>query len=154
MLETGLKVRPYDWWWQSITNLYAQYTFICELLYVITTAVVKLSIGVYFLRLASKRYQFRVIYTNLAVVMLFSTIYFFFLLFQCRPVNYIWGQYGNAKGSCLNKTILSNVTYAHAAMSAATDWVFGILPIFFVWKLKMDSRTKLSVVLILSLGFL
>jgi hypothetical protein len=38
-------------------------------------------------------------------------------------------------------------------MSAVTDWIFGILPIFFVWKMKMDPRTKLSVVLILSLGF-
>jgi hypothetical protein len=132
----------------------AQYIFISELLYVVTTAVVKLSIGVYFFRLASKQYQFRIIYINLAVVMLFSTIYFFFLLFQCNPVSYIWGQYDNDRGSCLSKTVLANVTYAHAAMSAVTDWAFGILPIFFVWKLKMDSRTKLSVILILSLGFL
>jgi hypothetical protein len=39
-------------------------------------------------------------------------------------------------------------------MSALTDWIFGVLPIFFVWKMRMNPRTKLSVVLILSLGFL
>lgn len=39
-------------------------------------------------------------------------------------------------------------------MSAITDWSFGILPIFFVWNMVMDLRTKLSVVLVLSLGFL
>lgn len=39
-------------------------------------------------------------------------------------------------------------------MSALTDWAFGILPIFFVWKMQMNPRTKISVILILSLGFL
>ncbi|KAF4633857.1 hypothetical protein G7Y89_g4267 [Cudoniella acicularis] len=110
-----------------------KYIFICELLYVVTTAVTKLSIGVYFLRLSSKRYQVWVIYTTLVVVMIFSTI--------------------GGEGKCLRSPILSNVTYAHAAMSAVTDWSFGILPIFFVRKMQMNPRTKLSVVLILSLGF-
>jgi hypothetical protein len=130
--------------------------FICELLYVATTAVTKLSIGVYFLRLSSKRYQIRIIYTTLTLVMLFSTMYFFFLLFQCSPINHLWTQYlvGSSNGTCLGKKTLANVTYAHAAMSAVTDWAFGLLPIAFVWKMHMNPRTKISVVLILSLGFL
>lgn len=55
---------------------------------------------------------------------------------------------------CLTGNVLAGITYAHCAMSAITDWVFGILPIFFVWNRQMNPRTKLSVVLILSLGFL
>lgn len=89
----------------------------------------------------------------MTAVMVFSTMYFFFLLFQCSPISFIWRQYENGKGSCLGPTTISNVTYAHAAMSAVTDWSFGILPVFFVWKMKMNPRTKLSVILILSLGF-
>jgi len=131
-----------------------QYIFVSELFYVVATAVVKLSIGAYFLKLTNKKYQKNVIYLNLAVVMLFSTIYFFFLLFQCHPIDHIWMQYRDTNGTCLSGNTLANVTYAHAAMSAVTDWVFGILPVFFVWKLKMNPRTKLSVILILSLGFL
>ncbi|KAH6668974.1 hypothetical protein B0J14DRAFT_599725 [Halenospora varia] len=131
----------------------AMYIFICELLYVSCTAVTKLSIGVYFLRLSSKKYQVRVVYTTLAVVMIFSTMYFFFLLFQCDPINHLWTQFMGGEGKCLHNSILSNVTYAHAAMSAITDWAFGILPIFFVRKMQMNPRTKFSVVLILSLGF-
>ncbi|TVY43208.1 hypothetical protein LOCC1_G003504 [Lachnellula occidentalis] len=127
--------------------------FICELLYVVTTAVAKLSIGVYFLRLCSKKYQTRVVYLTLAVVMVFTTTYFFFLLFQCTPINFLWTQFVNSQGSCLHSPILANVTYAHAAMSAITDWSFGILPIAFVWKMQMNPRTKFSVILILSLGF-
>jgi hypothetical protein len=128
--------------------------FICELLYVVSTTVTKLSISAYFLRLSIKRYQKVVIYTTLSVVMVFSTMYFFFLLFQCTPISYLWTKYEHAKGTCLRSPILASVTYAHCAMSAITDWSFGILPIFFVWKMQMSPRTKLSVILILSLGFL
>lgn len=89
----------------------------------------------------------------MAVVVAFSTAYFFFLLFQCHPIQFFWTQFYNDNGSCLSKDSLANVTYAHAAISAVTDWAFGLLPISFVWNMKMNRRTKLSVVLILSLGF-
>ncbi|KAK0118583.1 hypothetical protein ONS95_007469 [Cadophora gregata] len=136
-LETGFKI-----------------VFICELLYVVATTVTKVAIAAYFFRLSSKRYQRVVIYVTLAAVMVFSTMYFFFLMFQCSPINYLWTKYNeDGKGTCLNSTTLSAVTYAHCAMSAITDWSFGILPIFFVWKMQMNPRTKLSVILILSLGF-
>ncbi|CAG8955036.1 hypothetical protein HYFRA_00007050 [Hymenoscyphus fraxineus] len=130
-----------------------KYIFICEFLYVSCTAVTKLSIGVYFLRLSSKRYQIWTIYSTLVIVMMISTMYFFFLLFQCMPINYLWSQWEGGQGKCLHGPILANVTYAHATMSALTDWAFGILPIFFVYGMVMNPRTKFSIILILSLGF-
>ena len=131
-----------------------KYIFVCELLYVLTTVVAKLSIGVYFLRLASKKFHIRIIYTTMGVVLVFSTMYFFFLLFQCTPISFLWSQYEDGRGTCLGKNTIASVAYAHAALSAITDWSFGILPVFFVWKMKMTTQTKLSVILILSLGFL
>ncbi|KAH7348846.1 hypothetical protein BKA65DRAFT_525848 [Rhexocercosporidium sp. MPI-PUGE-AT-0058] len=136
-LETGFKI-----------------VFICELLYVVATTVTKVAIAAYFLRLSSKRYQRVVVYSTLSAVLVFSTMYFFFLMFQCSPINYLWMKYNeDGKGTCLNSITLSAVTYAHCAMSAITDWSFGILPIFFVWRMQMNPRTKFSVILILSLGF-
>jgi hypothetical protein len=76
------------------------------------------------------------------------------LLLPFIPINHLWTQFDGGLGKCLHDPIISNVTYAHAAMSACTDWAFGILPVFFVWKIQMNPRTKFSVVLILSLGFL
>jgi hypothetical protein len=151
-LVTGFKVRLL-YVTKHFTDI-SQIIFICELLYVVATAVVKLSIGAYFLRLSSKKYQARVVYITLGVVILVSTMYFFFLLFQCTPINHLWTKYEGGHGSCLKNPILANVTYAHAVMSAVTDWAFGILPIFFVWKMEMNPRTKVSIILILSLGFL
>lgn len=114
----------------------------------------KLSVAAFYLRLSSKKYQKITIYLNCAVVCIFSTVYFFFLLFQCTPINFLWTRYTHGTGHCFRSPVLSAVTYTHAGISALTDWIFGILPIFFVWRLRMDGRTKLSVVLILSLGFL
>ncbi|ESZ97274.1 hypothetical protein SBOR_2348 [Sclerotinia borealis F-4128] len=131
----------------------AKYIFSSELLYVITMAITKVSIGVYFLRLANKRYQFWIIYSVMATALLVSSAYFIFVLLQCQPVSYFWNMFDDGSGSCLSTSVRANVTYAHAAMSAVTDWAYGILPITFVWKIKMNPRTKLSVVLILSLGF-
>lgn len=45
-----------------------------------------------------------------------------------------------------------NATYAYSAISCLGDWIFAILPGFMVWNLKMNSRTKLSVALILGMG--
>lgn len=153
-LVTGFKVsRVPHHIWCNFAN-YHQIIFICELLYVVSTTVTKLSIAAYFLRLSGKRYQRVTIYTTVGVVMLFSSMYFFFLLFQCTPISFLWSKYEDGHGHCLNKPTLAAVTYAHCAMSAITDWIFGILPIFFVWNMQMNPRTKLSVILVLSLGFL
>lgn len=132
-----------------------QIFFACELLYVISTTLTKLSIAAYFIRLSSRKYQMVVLAINLAIAMVFSTLYFLFLIFQCTPTRYFWTMYKQERGgSCLQSPSLANVTYAHCAMSAITDWVFGILPVFFVWNMHMNPKTKISVVLILSLGFL
>ncbi|KAG4031250.1 hypothetical protein MFRU_009g00410 [Monilinia fructicola] len=131
----------------------AKYIFASEILYVITMAITKVSIGVYFLRLSNRRYQFWIIYSVMAMTLLTSSAYFIFVLLQCQPISYFWNMFSNGAGSCLSTSTRANVTYAHAAVSAVTDWAYGILPITFVWKMKMNPRTKLSVVLILSLGF-
>lgn len=134
-------------------DILAKYIFASELLYVITMAITKVAIGVYFLRLANKRYQFWIIYSVMALALSVSSAYFIFVLLQCQPISYFWNMFGDGTGTCLSTSTRANVTYAHAAMSAVTDWAYGTLPITFVWKVKMNPRTKLSVVLILSLGF-
>jgi hypothetical protein len=42
------------------------------------------------------------------------------------------------------------ITYALAAVNAAADWAFGILPLFIVWDLEMKLKTKLLVAGILA----
>ena len=88
----------------------------------------------------------------MSVVMLFSTFYFLLVIFQCHPVDYFWTKYAGAVGRCVNPNVIADSTYAHSAISAWADWTLGILPIFLVWDLAMNPRTKVSVALILALG--
>ncbi|CCU79798.1 unnamed protein product [Blumeria hordei] len=131
------------------------YTFTCEILYIITIALTKLSIGFFFLRLTTRNYQKHVINFTIAIVSILSIIYISFTIFQCQPVNYFWRQHeaNPPLGTCQTRRHVVNLTYAHAAMNCATDWIFGILPFLFIRKLNLSPRIKLSVVLILSLGF-
>jgi hypothetical protein len=55
-------------------------------------------------------------------------------------------------GSCIPKHYIVGSTYAQGVLSAVVDWTLGIMPIFLVWNLQMNTRTKISVALILAFG--
>jgi hypothetical protein len=55
-------------------------------------------------------------------------------------------------GTCISATVIVDSTYTHGVLSALADWTLGTMPIFLVWNLQMNTRTKVSVALILALG--
>ncbi|KAG9237593.1 hypothetical protein BJ875DRAFT_453254 [Amylocarpus encephaloides] len=125
-----------------------------EMCYTVTTWLLRLSVGVFLLRLSVKpRYRW-VIYTTMAVVSVLSLILFFLVLFQCTPVHHFWTRFEGKKGKCIPPNILPRVAIAHSVVAFCTDWVLGIQVIEILYKLEMNARTKLSVVGLLSLGFL
>ncbi|KAH8683351.1 hypothetical protein BGZ60DRAFT_217876 [Tricladium varicosporioides] len=128
------------WWW------------CCELAYVSSTAVLKVSIGIFLMRICVKPMQRITIYMTMGIVTTFSIFYFFLIVFQCTPPTYFWTQYTGGKGTCLESHVIPDATYAHSAVSALVDWTLGILPIFLVWDLAMNPRTKIIVGVILGLG--
>ncbi|KAL3427053.1 hypothetical protein PVAG01_00562 [Phlyctema vagabunda] len=128
------------WWW------------CCELAYIASTCLLKLSIGVFLGRICIHKGQKLTIWVVMAGMSIFSVVYFFIIVFQCSPVVYFWTQYSGGIGSCVNPSVVADSTYAHSAVSAVADWTLGILPVFLVWNLAMSPRTKISVALILALG--
>jgi hypothetical protein len=88
------------------------------------------------------------------MIISFSTFYFFLVLFQCSPVSFFWDQYKGIKGSCINPAAVPAASIAHSVISFTADWILGLLPIVLLWDLKMDTRTKVSVAGLLSLGLL
>jgi hypothetical protein len=55
-----------------------------------------------------------------------------------------------ASDKCIHKGPTLGITYALAAINAAADWAFGLLPFFIVWGLEMRTKTKLLVAGILA----
>lgn len=73
-------------------------------------------------------------------------------IFRCTPVDYAWnGWKGDSKGTCLD---YSSFTWAHNGINIVYDLVIILLPIPQVWKLQMDFKKKISLIVMFSLGLL
>jgi len=134
-IPVGLK-----WWWA------------CEPVYVLSNMALRLSIGVQLLRIAVSRTHKLIIWITVVIFQVCSLAFFLLFVMQCLPSKYFWERYTGGTGTCINPEITVNATYAYSAVSCATDWILGLLPISLVWHLQMTPRTKLMVAAILAMG--
>ncbi|KAI3337395.1 hypothetical protein HD806DRAFT_476563 [Xylariaceae sp. AK1471] len=125
-----------------------------ELTYVVTSMSLKLTVGIFLLRICWRKWHKVTIWTVLVGCLVFNLFYVFVAAFQCRPVEYYWEQYTNTTitGSCLSKQLITDSTYAAVGVNAFADWVLGLIPIALVWNLDLRKRQKVSVAGILALG--
>ena len=119
--------------------------------YIANMMFVKLSIGIFLLRIAmQKRYKY-IIWASLVVITLWSLALFFWDVFQCNPVEKQW-DYTIATGHCVSVSEVVTAAYALSVMTIITDWLFALLPIPMVWNVKMTKQAKATVIAILGLG--
>jgi len=112
----------------------------------------KLSIGIFLLRIAVAKTHRIIIWAVIVVTEVYSAFFFLLFLLQCRPSAYFWTQYTGGKGSCIDPKVIVDAFYGYSAISCLADWILGIIPVFLVWNLQMNTRTKLSVGAILAVG--
>lgn len=112
----------------------------------------KFSIGIFLLRIAVARTHRIIIWTVVVVTEVYGFVYFLLFVLQCIPSEYFWTQYTGGKGHCINPKVTVDATYVYSAISCWADWTLAIIPVFLVWNLQMNSRTKVVVALILALG--
>ncbi|KAH8591780.1 hypothetical protein B0O99DRAFT_265631 [Bisporella sp. PMI_857] len=134
-IPVGLK-----WWWA------------CEPVYVLSNMALKLSIGIFLLKIAVSKVHKAILWAVILVSQIYGAFFFLLFVLQCRPSAYFWTKYTGGKGTCINPKVTVDATYVYSAISCWGDWTFGILPAFIVWNLQMNTRTKLSVAAILALG--
>lgn len=129
-----------QWWWA------------CEPVYVLSNMCLKFSIGVMLLRIAVARVHRIIIWIVVVVIEVYGAFYFFLFVLQCRPSAYFWTQYTGGKGTCIDPTVTVDATYAYSAVSCWGDWTLAIIPVFIVWGLQMNIRTKFGLSLILAMA--
>jgi hypothetical protein len=86
--------------------------------------------------------------------MVFSTVvnlfHIFYVTFRCGdPRRFFEHQ---VSYQCINNTVTIGLAYQQAAVSTITDLIFALLPVPLLWNASMDTRSKISAGLILSLG--
>lgn len=126
--------------------------YLCEVLYPFMSATVRTSIAVFLLRIATKPVYRWTIWATLGVVWLMSTVLFFLYVFQCNPPAYFWEQVMGLKGGCMNVAVVPNATIAYSVVCFLADMVIGLLPIPMLWHVKLNTRTKITITVLLSLG--
>ncbi|KAK1674649.1 hypothetical protein BDP55DRAFT_729655 [Colletotrichum godetiae] len=126
-----------------------QLFFAGELLYLITTILLKVCVGLLLLSIAIVPLHIWTLRILLCSTFLFGSLYFILVIFQCRPLHVFWDVGPRTPGSCFSTSVVLGCTYTLAILNCLADWTFGILPLLIVWSLHMRLKTKLLVILLL-----
>ncbi|KAE8443869.1 hypothetical protein EG329_001278 [Mollisiaceae sp. DMI_Dod_QoI] len=133
---------------------------IIELFFCIACTLLRVSIGAQLwpiinVQIASRRRQIQrfIIFSVVSIMVAFGIAWFFTLLFQCNPIQYFWNRiYETTPGTCLSNNVEAGMAYTQAILSAVSDFILGLLPIWIVWDIKMPRKLKASVAGLLGIG--
>ncbi|EAT82264.2 hypothetical protein SNOG_09929 [Parastagonospora nodorum SN15] len=92
----------------------------------------------------------RILWTMLAVLIVWNSIMTVIAFAKCDPVRKNWQP--ALPGTCLNPKIYLYMGYFSGAYSAFLDFVYAIYPMVKVWQLQMEQSRKTLIVLSFSLG--
>jgi hypothetical protein len=76
------------------------------------------------------------------------------ILFSCVPIRASWDRAGEPNAKCFSNTVFTDIGLFNSIVNILTDVLFASLPITVIWNLQVNVRTKLSLLAILSLGYL
>jgi hypothetical protein len=121
-----------------------------ECFYIATMVFIKLSLGIFFMRVTVVKWHKGFTTAVLALSTVFGVAFLMFAIFQCSvlPSSKVFAQRMLA-GKCATRTSGLVMNYLHATITAMTDCMCGILPLFIVKQSRMPFRAKLVVVLLL-----
>lgn len=77
------------------------------------------------------------------------------LIFQCTPISAAWDFSIRAKPStdCFSNDTFTAIGLFNSIINCITDFLLAVVPIPLILKLQVNTRTKLSLAFILSLGY-
>ncbi|KAJ0388188.1 hypothetical protein COL922a_000819 [Colletotrichum nupharicola] len=121
--------------------------------YVLNMLFIKLSIGFFLLRLSTSMVYNWIIYVSLAIITVWSTVIFFWNIFQCSQVEAQW-DYTILNSQCVSPKAVVAAAYSISVMTILSDWLYALIPIPLIWNVKMSKQAKATVIVILGLGIL
>jgi hypothetical protein len=119
--------------------------------YALTCVFLKISLGLFFLRIFIERWQRNIIYVVLTINTLYGITYFGILTFGCGDPSKFLIRYISNQCISIPKVYIPT-SYVHTAMNAAVDWTMALLPIYPIWHLQMPRIAKFWAYILLMLG--
>ncbi|KAL4963655.1 CFEM domain-containing protein [Aspergillus stella-maris] len=124
--------------------------FIEEILYTISTALVKCSMLLLYLRLFPNRLLRLTTFTSLSITSAWAIGSFFAQLFSCKPISYYWKQWDNEhSGHCVDH---NDLLLSHSIINIVLDVLVIILPMPVLVKLHMSLEKRVGMVLMFGVG--
>ncbi|ODA81736.1 hypothetical protein RJ55_00239 [Drechmeria coniospora] len=118
--------------------------------YILDMMFIKLSIGVFLLRLSVGSVYKWILRVSLFIISFWSIGIFFWDIFQCSPVMRQWDI--RIDGRCAGAGEIISAIYALSVMTVLSDWLYALLPIPLLWNVKMTKQAKATVIVVLGLG--
>ncbi|UPX16577.1 uncharacterized protein EKO05_0006969 [Ascochyta rabiei] len=127
------------------------YVQLSEIFYILTTTLLKISLGLFFLRVLTMRWQKLIFHVILGVSTVYGLFYVFITIFVCgNPAKLADGLVGSRK--CLPSTFTLTAGYLYGIVNIIADWTFVLIPIAVLVDSKIDRRSKISVSVVMGLG--
>ncbi|KAF7187451.1 Satratoxin biosynthesis SC1 cluster protein 4 [Pseudocercospora fuligena] len=123
-----------------------------ELFYIFGLVFVKVAILLTYLRFFSDVKFRKVVFVVIALNLINLIGFVFALMFQCTPVDYAWLRWdGTHKGTCVE---FDKIAWPAAAINIVLDLMVIGLPFPQLWKMKMNKRKKLQVMIMFGTGLI
>jgi hypothetical protein len=123
-----------------------QLGFLAELWYIATLLILKIAIGLFFLRLALDRWKRILIYVILGSLVIFSVGSILYNIFHCGPFkSFLEFLFRKVAGQCAPDSVTLAMTYTHASLTALTDWTFAFMPVLILRASLMTGKEKVVV---------
>ena len=126
--------------------------YVMAVLYFLVTALVKMSLIAFYLRIFPTRSTQRLLWGSFVFTAVWGLVYMIGAGVQCRPVSYFWTQWdGLHEGKCLDAHAIA---WSNAAINIALDlWIIAV-PLWELRSLQLHWKKKIGVALMFSVGIL
>lgn len=149
VVQTGLGRDVWTLPFSDITKM-LKYYWICELLYITLTWLIRIAFVLYFLRIFPDQSFRRTVWTFIAIYLSATVACVLAVAFICTPVSFLWtGWDGEHSGNCRDHHA---VVTTQAALTIVADLVTFALPLSQIWRLPMSLKKKIGVALMFSVG--
>ncbi|KAK8022790.1 integral membrane family protein [Apiospora rasikravindrae] len=124
--------------------------FVGQVVYLWAIPAVKMSIGLFLLRIAPSKGYRRALQGVMVFTLLYTLFCFVTLLLQCTNIAVLWDP--TVQATCWSKQKLQTLSYANSIINILTDMFFAVLPAPMLWNVQINMRTKASLICIMGLG--
>ncbi|PBP28427.1 hypothetical protein BUE80_DR000494 [Diplocarpon rosae] len=130
-----------------------QWQFYHSVIVTVGISLVKLSVAFFLLRLVpSKSYRI-FLYCIVAFLVAFTFSSASTIIFSCLPIRASWDRASEPDAKCFSTNTFTYIGMSNSVVNILTDVLFASLPIPIVWNLQVNVRTKISLIVIMSLGY-